>query len=258
MDNNERLSVLIRKWFNKHRRKTLKNNQSQPQPHLQIPDMDYYFITGRIKEKYGGMTKSLLLRAKLFGLKNISSHFLTFSYDPEFSRKVKGIIDKQIVNPKMTKIQNMYVDFLIPNSKPEEQYHPSYHPDNINEVVIDHEDPSVRFIRNEQTNQIEMIEFFHQNQQMEKREEYNTQGQLHKVSYFSQETGKVYQELFIYEHTHIYMKKEYVHLEEESKNKLKEMIWYAQEGIKTFKNEKALRQEWLMTIQYKMIGKALS
>ncbi len=257
MDNNERLSVLIRKWFNKHRRKTLKNNQSQPQPHLQIPDMDYYFITGRIKEKYGGMTKSLLLRAKLFGLKNISSHFLTFSYDPEFSRKVKGIIDKQIVNPKMTKIQNMYVDFLIPNSKPEEQYHPSYHPDNINEVVIDHEDPSVRFIRNEQTNQIEMIEFFHQNQQMEKREEYNTQGQLHKVSYFSQETGKVYQELFIYEHTYIYMKKEYVHLEEESKNKLKEMIWYAQEGIKTFKNEKALRQEWLMTIQYKNDRKKL-
>ncbi|OLP66694.1 putative poly(glycerol-phosphate) alpha-glucosyltransferase [Bacillus pumilus] len=257
MDNNERLSVLIQKWFNKHRRKTLKNNQDQTQSHLQIPDMEYYFITGKIKENYGGLTKSLLLRAKLFGLKNIASHFLTFSYDPEFSRKVDGIIDKQRVDPNMTKIQNMYEDFLIPHSKPQKQYQPTHHCNNINEMEFDHNDPSVKIMRNEQTNQIEMIEYFRQNQLIEKREEYNTQGQLHKVSYFSLGTGEVYRELFIHDHTHVYMKKEYVYLEEESKNKVKEMIWYAQEEIKTFHNEKALRQEWLMLIQYKNDRKKL-
>ncbi|WP_410976900.1 glycosyltransferase [Bacillus safensis] len=248
---------MIRKWFNKLRKKTHENNQSQPQQHLKIPDMEYYFITGRIKEKYGGMTKSLLLRANLFGLKNISSHFLTFSYDQEFPRKVKGIIDKQIVDPKMTKIQNMYIDFLIPNGKPKEQYVPSYHADNINKVVFDHEDQSVRFIRNEKSNQIEMIDYFYPNQQLEKREEYNSQGQLHKVSYFSQETGNVYRELFIYEHTYIYMKKEYADLKEDSKSKLRDIIWYSHEGMKTFKSEKALRQEWLTTIQYRNDRKKL-
>ncbi|PAK35682.1 hypothetical protein CHI04_06795 [Bacillus safensis] len=257
MDNNERLSVLIQKWFNKLRKKTHENNQSQPQQQLQIPDMEYYFITGRIKEKYGGMTKSLLLRANLFGLKNISSHFLTFSYDQEFSRKVKGIIDKQIVDPKMTKIQNMYIDFLIPNGKPKEQYEPSFHADNINKVVFDHEDLSVHFIRNEKSNQIEMIDYFYPNQQLEKREEYNSQGQLHKVSYFSQETGNVYRELFIYEHTYIYMKKEYADLKEDSKSKLRDIIWYSHKGIKIFKSEKALRQEWLTTIQYRNDRKKL-
>ncbi|MFS0654166.1 glycosyltransferase [Bacillus sp. 179-C3.3 HS] len=248
---------MIQHWLNKLRRKTHNNNHSQTKPQLQLPEMEYYFITGKIKEKYGGLTKSLLLRAKLFGLKNIPTHFLTFSYDPEFSRKVKGIIDKQIVNPDMTQIKNMYIDFLIPNRKPAEQYQTSFQADNINEVVFNHEDPSVRLMRNEQTNQIETIEFFHQNEQMEKREEYNTQGQLHKVSFFSLETGEVYEEIFIDQHTHVYMKKAYEYLEETSKNKLKELVWYAQEGIKTFKSEKALRQEWLMNIQHQNDRKKL-
>ncbi|WLP59224.1 glycosyltransferase [Bacillus pumilus] len=247
---------MIRKWFNKLRKKTHEKNQSQPQQQLQIPDMEYYFITGKIKEKYGGMTKSLLLRANLFGLKNTSTHFLTFSYDQEFPEKVKGIIEKKIVDPNMTKIQNMYVDFLIPNCQPKEQYQPTYHADNINKGLCD-EDSSVRFIRNEKSNQIEIVDYFHPNQQLDKREEYNSQGQLHKVSYFSQETGKVYRELFIYENTHIYMKKEYDDLKDEAKNKLRDIIWYAQEGMKTFKNEKGLRQEWLMTIQYKNDRKKL-
>ncbi|CUB16621.1 putative poly(glycerol-phosphate) alpha-glucosyltransferase [Bacillus safensis] len=248
---------MIQKWFNKLRKKTHENNQNQPQQQLQIPDMEYYFITGRIKEKYGGMTKSLLLRANLFGLKNISTHFLTFSYDQEFSQKVKGIIDKQIVDPNMTKIQNMYDDFLIPNCKPKEQYQPVYHADNINKVTCVKEGLSVRYTRHEKSNRIEKVDYFHPNQQLEKREEYNSQGQLHKVSYFSQDTGTVYRELFIYENTNIYMKKEYAELKEEAKSKLREITWYAQEGIKTFKNEKALRQEWLTTIQYKNDRKKL-
>lgn len=218
--------------------------------------MEYYFITGKIKEKYGGMTKSLLLRANLFGLKNITTHFLTFSYDQEFPQKVQGIIDKQVVDPNMTRIQNMYVDYLIPNCKPMEQYQPTYHADN-NKVSCDHEDPSVRFIRHEKSNQIEMVDYFQPNQQLDKREEYNSQGQLHKVSYFSQETGKIYRELFIYENTHIYMKKEYDDLKDETKNKLRDIIWYSQDGMKTFKNEKGLRQEWLTTIQYKNDRKKL-
>ncbi|MES1034935.1 glycosyltransferase [Bacillus pumilus] len=247
---------MIQTWFNKLRKKTHEDNQSQPQQQLQIPDMEYYFITGRIKEKYGGMTKSLLLRANLFGLKDISTHFLTFSYDQEFPQKVKGIFDKQIVDPNVTKIQNMYEDFLIPNCSPKEQYQPTYHAGN-NKGSFDHEDPSVRMIRNEKSNQIEMVDYFHPNQQLEKREEYNSQGQLHKVSYFSQETGTVYRELFIYENTHIYMKKGYADLKEEAKSKLRDIIWYSEEGIKTFKNEKELRQEWLTTIQYKNDRKKL-
>lgn len=38
---------------------------------------------------------------------------------------------------------------------------------------------------------------------------------------------------------------------------MRDIIWYAHEGIKTFKNEKALRQEWLTTIQYKNDRKKL-
>lgn len=66
----------------------------------QIPDMDYYFISGGLPSNYGGLTKSLLLRSKLFGEEcNQNTFFLTFRFDLELSSKIdelysNGKIDK--------------------------------------------------------------------------------------------------------------------------------------------------------------------
>ena len=50
--------------------------------------MMYYFISGGLPDDYGGLTKSLLLRSKLFGEESQkNTAFLTFKFDLEFRRK---------------------------------------------------------------------------------------------------------------------------------------------------------------------------
>lgn len=54
----------------------------------ELPDMMYYFISGGLPDDYGGLTKSLLLRSKLFGEESQkNTAFLTFKFDLEFRRK---------------------------------------------------------------------------------------------------------------------------------------------------------------------------
>lgn len=72
------------------REKKLGEKQSDPLKNegIAIPNMTYYFISGNLPHDYGGLTKSLLLRSKLFGkLSQTPTTFLTFGFDKEFSTK---------------------------------------------------------------------------------------------------------------------------------------------------------------------------
>ncbi|MEC1138117.1 alpha-glucosyltransferase N-terminal domain-containing protein [Bacillus paralicheniformis] len=84
---------------------------------IAIPNMTYYFISGNLPHDYGGLTKSLLLRSKLFGkLSQTPTTFLTFGFDKEFSTKKNQLYENKKVHPKFTRILNMYNDFLSKNT----------------------------------------------------------------------------------------------------------------------------------------------
>lgn len=78
-----------------------------------LPDMEYYFISGSLPNNYGGLTKSLLLRSKLFGtFQQRNTSFLTFGYDLSFRTKVERLYKKEIIDPAYTQVVNLYDDFL--------------------------------------------------------------------------------------------------------------------------------------------------
>ncbi|WP_412095669.1 alpha-glucosyltransferase N-terminal domain-containing protein [Bacillus haynesii] len=53
-----------------------------------------------------------MLRSKLFGEHGIPTAFLTFRFDIAFKTKKKKLYDQQKVAPALTRILNMYEDFL--------------------------------------------------------------------------------------------------------------------------------------------------
>ncbi len=58
--------------------------------------MMYYFISGGLPDNYGGLTKSLLLRSKLFGEESQKkTAFLTFRFDLEFARKRTSCLKRE-------------------------------------------------------------------------------------------------------------------------------------------------------------------
>lgn len=78
-----------------------------------IPDMNYYFISGGLPSNYGGLTKSLLLRSKLFGEEcNRKTFFLTFRFDLELASKKQDLYKNGKIDEKYTSVINLYDDFL--------------------------------------------------------------------------------------------------------------------------------------------------
>ena len=56
-----------------------KNLSNQPiNYNNELPDMMYYFISGGLPDNYGGLTKSLLLRSKLFGEESQKEYHLSY------------------------------------------------------------------------------------------------------------------------------------------------------------------------------------
>ncbi len=80
--------------------------------------MMYYFISGGLPDDYGGLTKSLLLRSKLFGEESQkNTAFLTFKFDLEFRRKKNELFERKKTDPQYTQVINMYDDFLSKRTK---------------------------------------------------------------------------------------------------------------------------------------------
>ena len=85
--------------------------------------MTYYFISGNIPDKFGGLTTSLLLRSKLFGeLKQTPTYFLTFGFDPRFKEKEEQFYNEERIHPDFTTLINMYDSFFSNIYKGKREY----------------------------------------------------------------------------------------------------------------------------------------
>ncbi|NPC94361.1 glycosyltransferase [Bacillus sp. WMMC1349] len=221
---------------------------------LKFPDMEYYFISGLIPDHYGGLTKSLLLRSKLFGEGcNIPTFFLTFRFDKEFSAKKSSFYDQQKIDPKFTKVINMYDDFLSKrtNGQPyserislqEIKKQASRSPfmkqlgklfgrrENTLEITYYEDKQSIRF-----------VDYYSDEKKHYKREEYTKSGALLLINYFNTETNQMYLQAFVNEDNIIYLEKDY-------SNQDVCFNWHSDKGTLQFYDEFDIRRYWIEVLQ---------
>ncbi|WP_411802223.1 alpha-glucosyltransferase N-terminal domain-containing protein [Bacillus haynesii] len=227
---------------------------------IAIPNMTYYFISGNLPHDYGGLTKSLLLRSKLFGkLSQTPTTFLTFGFDKDFSTKKKQLYENKKVHPKFTRILNMYNDFLSKNTNGRLFSERT----SINEIknhnknrffakfskIFRRQKNNLNFNFYEDGKSICSIDYLNNEKKRFKREEYTRQGLLCRVSYFNIETGRLYCQEFINDNNNVYLDKHYEFIEGQNELQLKSINWYSVNGVLEFSDESELRRHWIEVLE---------
>ncbi|WP_412094999.1 alpha-glucosyltransferase N-terminal domain-containing protein [Bacillus haynesii] len=236
-----------------------KLKQSIDQERL-IPDMTYYFISGSLPNNYGGLTKSLLLRSKLFGEEcHTQTTFLTFIFDQEFSAKKKKLFENRKVDRKFTRILNMYFDFLGKNTngrlysekvsltKIRKQIRKNQFLQKFGKLFGKINNLEITFHNDEQS--VQFVDYFNSEQKRYKREEYMKDGTLSLVTYFDIQTSLMSRQEYVNEDNMIYLEKYYEFNSEKKEIQLHFMNWYSDKGVIQFSNESDLRRHWIETLQ---------
>ncbi|WFA04808.1 alpha-glucosyltransferase N-terminal domain-containing protein [Bacillus sp. HSf4] len=227
---------------------------------LDFPDLTYYFISGSIPDDYGGLTKSLLLRSKLFGECGIPTAFLTFRFDIAFRVKKKKLYDQQKVDPALTRILNMYEDFLgkktsgrlyaerMSLAKMKKKAGRSQLVKKFGEFFGPKIDLDITFYDDGYS--IRFADYFNHERKRYKREEYTTCGTLMLVTYFDVQTNQKDREEFINEENRVYLEKHYKMNSENDTVELAQINWYSEEKTLQFSNESDLRRHWIEVLQF--------
>lgn len=228
----------------------------------QIPDMDYYFISGGLPSNYGGLTKSLLLRSKLFGEEcNQNTFFLTFRFDLELSSKIDELYSNGKIDKKFTSVINLFDDFLSVRTNGKRSYEERIGLDQIKKQVgmgkfaktvsrlfgKKNNEMSVVYYGDGET--IRYVDYWNDKNQLIKREEYTKNGNLVLVTHYDVQLNKMYLQEYINDQNQVYLDKLYVWNNEEKDVQLSHVIWYSLEGEIKVKDESELRQYWIEYLQ---------
>ncbi|MEI4789861.1 alpha-glucosyltransferase N-terminal domain-containing protein [Bacillus sp. FJAT-53060] len=216
---------------------------------VKLPDMEYYFISGLIPFNFGGLTKSLLLRMKMFGEVGVNTTFVTYRFDPNFKFKLDQIIRQKMIDPSKSTILNMIEDFLIPNSgnkRVYEEFAVGKKVVNINDInIIENEIRTKKY--DEFPSLIQYIDVLNEAGHIIKREEYNVDGALCRIMYYLPGKEAPYHEEYVKNHNEIYLEKMFNTLKKN--NPTININWYSNNGIKSFNRKTDLRQYWIEFIQ---------
>lgn len=226
-----------------------------------IPDMTYYFISGSLPDNYGGLTKSLLLRSKLFGEEcHIPTVFLTFRFDKEFSAKKNQLYENKKVDREFTRILNMYHDFLSKNANGR------LYSERISLQEIKKQIRRNQFLQKfgkifsrrinnlnitfyEDGQSVRFVDFFNSEKKCYKREEYRKDETLCLVAYFDTKTGRLSRQEFVNEDNMIYLEMHYEFNSEKNDIQFIHMNWYSENGVLQFSDESDLRRHWIEALQ---------
>ncbi|WYP25862.1 alpha-glucosyltransferase N-terminal domain-containing protein [Alkalihalobacillus sp. FSL W8-0930] len=232
--------------------------ESEDYTQQELPKMSYYFISGNIPDEFGGLTKSLLLRSKLFGeLKKASTHFLTFGFDAHFREKEEQFFQEDRIHLEQTKLVNLYETFLSDVSIGKRTYTEKIDLDSL----ISHKKKPVVFQKVGQLfgsalpeyeltafNDSDRIQFVDYPTEL-KREEYRKDGSLATVSYYQSGTEHPYLVEFINSNYLVYLDKTFTLHPEKEEYVLSKINWYSDQGLLMFNREGEIRQHWIDTIQ---------
>lgn len=217
---------------------------------FRLPDMEYYFISGSIPFDFGGLTKSLLLRMKMFGELSVKSTFLTYKFDPNFKFKLDQIIHQKMIDQSKSTILNMIDDYIIPNSGIKRVYTEfaiGEKVTNINNVDIV-ETKEIRIKKYaEFPTLIQYLDVLNEAGDIIKREEYSVDGILCRIMHYLPGKGAPFHEEYVKNHNEIYLEKMFNTFKKN--NPTININWYSQNGIKSFNRKTDIRQYWIEFIQ---------
>ncbi|MED4828967.1 alpha-glucosyltransferase N-terminal domain-containing protein [Bacillus atrophaeus] len=228
----------------------------------EIPDMTYYFISGGLPNNYGGLTKSLLLRSKLFGEESKKkTSFMTFRFDVEMPNKISELYKNGKVDQEYTSIINLFDDFLSKKTKAKRLYDEKLELEQIKkQAVMGKIAKTVSKLFGGLKNKlvitcyadgqtIRYVDYMNDAKQVIKREEYKKNGVLALVTYYDVQINKMYLQEFINEKNEVYLDKHYVWNSEKKDVQFTHFTWYSEEGERTIKDEAELRQYWIEYLQ---------
>lgn len=227
-----------------------------------LPNMTYYFISGHLPKNYGGLTKSLLLRSKLFGrLQQKETHFLTFGFDLTLRKKVESLYQESVIDPNYTVVVNMYEDFLSDVSHGKRTYQEKLDIEQIQKLA--HQNKVIKklkeligtkqnkikvtYYKNEQT--IKSVSFLNEEMKVIKKEDYAEDNRLSVVSFFEPRERDPYLVEYVNRDQIVYLEKRYVQDPATNETKLSMINWYADDKMHTFTDEIDLCRHWTKAIQ---------
>ncbi|MCM3035357.1 glycosyltransferase [Bacillus pumilus] len=217
---------------------------------IKFPDMEYYFISGSIPFDFGGLTKSLLLRMKMFGELSVKSTFLTYKFDPNFKFKLDQIIHQKMIDKSQSSILNMIDDYIIPNSGIKRIYVEfaiGEKVTNINNVdIIENNEIRIQKYAKFPT-LIQYIDVLNEAGNIIKREEYSMEGVLCRVLYYFPGGEAPFHEEYVKNYNEIYLEKMFNTFKKN--NPTININWYSHNGIKSFNRKTNLRQYWIEYLQ---------
>ncbi|KXZ20557.1 glycosyl transferase family 1 [Bacillus nakamurai] len=228
----------------------------------ELPDMMYYFISGGLPDNYGGLTKSLLLRSKLFGEESQkNTAFLTFRYDLEFARKKNDLFEKGKADSEYTQVINLFDDFLSKKTKGKRAYSEKIKLDEIKRHVSKGKvSKAISKLFGKSANEyvltyysdgaaVRYVDYLNDEKQVTKREEYNKAGILAIVSYYDTKINQIYLQEYINTENKVYLEKHYMWNSQSKEVQFTHFTWYTEEDTMTFKDESEMRRYWIESLQ---------
>lgn len=224
--------------------------------------MSYYFISGNLPNQYGGLTKSLLLRSKLFGsLKQTQTSFLTFGFDLSFHKKVEALYKKKIIDPEYTDVINLYEDFLSDVATGKRIYeekkstqeiqrlaHPNKFLNKFKELLRSPKEKlDVSYYKNNK--HVRSVRYLTQDDQLIKKEDYAENNRLATVSYYEVGSSDPYLIEFLNHDQIVYLEKRFTKDSNTKESTLSIINWYADSTVLSFTDESDLRRYWIQSIQ---------
>ncbi|MDR0913118.1 MAG: glycosyltransferase [Methanobrevibacter sp.] len=184
------------------------NNQSKNQLNNQPNKRQILILTGEIAEVYGGLTKSLIAKAKWFALlKNWRSKILTFNFNANYDILIENLyLDEKIT--ELTEVININMYFRELYNIEENPITSDIIIKNFNEIKKDNyvNEEGMKIIRNYNRYGISHDNLLTSDNKIIKRFYYNRHGELFKINYFDNNRHIKLEEFFNHS-GNIYQKK---------------------------------------------------
>ena len=184
---------------------------------VKFSESEFIFFVHKIEEVFGGLTKSMLDRAKILNeaYGGINLKIISFSHHPDFKANAERLYTDYKL-PTHIKIMNLYQSLEPKN--PKEQSIQSWDKNDeeyIVEKVADKD--AYRYYKNglyikyksfeKLNNKLKFIDFFNESRQRVKREDYDLNGNIRRVIYFDTLFNVPKQELYYTENGHCFLSK---------------------------------------------------
>jgi glycosyltransferase involved in cell wall biosynthesis len=189
-----------------------------------FPKGNYFFVTSKFGESFGGLTSSMFQRGRLFGqYANIPVTILTFNYNPNYETVIEKLKEKKIMTESINFI-NLYDYFRKEsfsylnreNSISEEGL--VYHGQGSNIYRFFENGLYKMYKKTDEDGNLKIVHHFNENRYRYKTDEYDDKGYIHRTLFYDLfNPDAVRQTIFYRRNGSAYMTKWFKLVENENK-----------------------------------------